>query len=184
MNNLILDPKSTALILIDLQKGIVGASTAPHTAADVIRRSAGLVEKFRKSGAPIVHVNVDVAHFRKTIADETRPRQTPPLDACELVPEVGLNPKDIYITKRSWSAFPGTDLKAQLEMHRIKTIVFGGLMTNFGVESTAREAAGLGYDVVIVEDAMSAPSIEMHKFAMEKVFPRMARVRRAEEIRL
>ena len=66
----------------------------------------------------------------------------------------------------------------------IKTIVLAGIATNIGVESTARDAYERGYHQVIVEDACSAMSAEMHEFAFAKIFPRLAKVRMAEEVLL
>jgi nicotinamidase-related amidase len=64
----------------------------------------------------------------------------------------------------------------------VETIVLAGISTNFGVESTARQAVALGFQVVIAENACSSISTAAHNFAMETVFPLIARVRTAEEI--
>lgn len=88
------------------------------------------------------------------------------------------------ITKRFWGAFGGTNLENELRQRGIETVVFGGIATNFGVESTARTAAELGFNVVFLEDAMSSMEAEMHRFAVEKIFPRLGRVRKAEQIQL
>ena len=71
---LVLDPKRTALVLIDLQRGIMGRQTAPHSAPDVLARSNQLAKKFREAGAPVVLVNVS---FSPTGED----RLSQPIDA-------------------------------------------------------------------------------------------------------
>ncbi len=91
---------------------------------------------------------------------------------------------DVLITKRHWSAFTRTDLEQQLSERHIDTIVIGGVATNFGVESTARDAAGLGLNVVFAENAMTSLAPSLHQFAIEHVFPRIGRVRTTNQILL
>lgn len=185
MNPVTLDADSTALVLIDLQNAVVGRTLAPHTASDVVRRCAALAEEFRKEGAPVVYVHVDLANFRVPVADQTwrDPNSPPPpASASELVAEAGFGAGDELITKRFWGAFGGTHLEAILRERGVTTMVLGGIATNFGVESTARSAAELGFSVVLIEDAMTSMSAEMHRFAVDNVFPRLGRVRKSHEI--
>ena len=180
-----LDIKSTALVLIDLQRAIVGRPLQPHSAADVVSRCAGLAAAFRDKGAPVVYVNVDLSNMQSLPVDEPSRKPgdpLPPASASEIVPEAGLQPGDLRITKRSWGAFGGTDLEKHFRDRGIKTMVIAGIATDMGVESTARAANGLGFAVVFVEDAMSTMSEEMHKFAVEKIFPRQGRVRSATQV--
>ncbi|MNL57819.1 Isochorismatase family protein YecD [compost metagenome] len=86
------------------------------------------------------------------------------------------------MTKRQWGAFYGTDLDLQLRRRGIKSVVLGGISTNIGVESTARAAWEHGYELVIAEDLCSAQNAEMHQFAFDNIFPRLARVRSTREI--
>jgi nicotinamidase-related amidase len=91
-------------------------------------------------------------------------------------------PDDIIITKRQWGAFYGTELDLQLRRRGVSTIVLGGIATNFGVESTAREAWEHGYDVVLAEDACASVSVELHEAAIQHIFPRIARVVQSADI--
>jgi len=88
----------------------------------------------------------------------------------------------ILITKRSWSAFYGTSLDLELRRRGISHIVVGGIATNFGVESTARDGWQGNYTVIVAEDATSTFSQEMHDFAMKNTLPRCALVRTSDEI--
>ena len=107
----------------------------------------------------------------------------PPATASELVPEAGFESGDLLITKRHWGAFAGTELEQALKQRGIDTVVLGGISTNMGVESTARQGTGLGFAFVIVEDACATSlGEEAHRFAFEKIFPRLARVRKADEV--
>ena len=184
-----LDPRTTALVLIDLQKGIMGRELAPHSAEQVTKIGIELANSFRKAGAPVVLVNVA---FSKDFKDALRqpvdqPLSAPPggfpQDFSELIDSLA-QPGDILITKRQWGAFHGTELDLQLRRRGIQTIVLGGVATNIGVESTARQAWEHGYAVILAEDATSGMSAEMHKFATGHIFPRISRVVQSAELTL
>jgi nicotinamidase-related amidase len=184
MAELQLDPKKTALVLIDLQNAIVGMSPAPHTAAQVVANSRKLADAFRVHGAPVVYVRVDLNDLMKLPVDQPHNRGDKPLPAAasEITPSAGFQHGDILVTKRHWGAFAGTDLEQQLRSRGIDTVVLTGISTNVGVESTARQGTGLGFAFVLIEDACSAQSAEHHRFAFENIFPRLARVRSTDEV--
>jgi nicotinamidase-related amidase len=185
MASLELNPRKTALVVIDLQAGIVARQTAPHSPAKVIERSARLAKKLREKGGTIVYVRVDMANALSLPVDapfRDPNAPPPPASASELVPEAGVQQSDILITKRHWGAFAGTELEQALKQRGIDTVVLTGISTNAGVESTARQGTGLGLAFVIVEDACSSTDAESHKFAFERIFPRLARVRTTDEV--
>jgi nicotinamidase-related amidase len=183
---LALDPATTALIVIDLQRGIVARQAAPHSASEVVERCVKLAEAFRSRNAQVILVHVafsdDDRDRLKPDADSPAPSGPVAPDWSELVPEIGPRPGDIVITKRQWGAFYGTPLELQLRRRGIRTIVFGGIATNFGVESTARDAYERGFAQVFVEDAMSGLTAGAHEFAITTIFPRMGRVRSTEDV--
>ena len=185
MSDLDLDPKTTALVVIDLQKGIVARQSGPHSYADVVSRSAKLADAFRDAGATVVLVNVAFSKDRRDVlappVDSPNPPAPPP-DWSELVPEIGPREGDILITKHQWGAFYGTELDLQLRRRGVRTIVLCGISTNFGVESTARDAWERSYAVVFAEDAMAGLSEGAHQFAVSTIFPRLGRVRSTEQI--
>ncbi|HEU0118770.1 MAG TPA: hydrolase [Alphaproteobacteria bacterium] len=176
-----LDPKTTALVLIDLQKGILARDTKPHASSDVLQRAVKLADKFRAAKSPVVLVHVkfakDMSNALKQPVDKpnTPPAGGYPEDWSQISPEL-LKEGDIVVTKHQWGAFYNTDMDAQLRRRGIKTIVLGGIATNMGVESTARQAYEHGYEVVIVEDATTGMSQEMHDFAVKNIFPLLSRV--------
>ena len=113
-----------------------------------------------------------------------RPPGSPPLpeSATLVVPEAGMREGDLVIVKRQWGAFYGTDLDQQLRRRGVNTVVIGGIATNMGVESTARSAWELSYDVVIAEDVCSSMSADWHRFSVEHILPMISRVVAAEAI--
>jgi nicotinamidase-related amidase len=180
---------STALILIDLQKGIAGYQLAPYSFEAVLVKGKELARRFRAAKAPVVLVNVAFApDFTDALtAPVDRPMQAPPggrpEDWSELVDGLA-EVSDLKVTKRQWGALYGTDLDLQLRRRGVTTVVIGGVATNMGVESTARAAHEHGYAVVLAEDAATSLSAEMHAFAFEHIFPHLGRVATADEIEL
>jgi nicotinamidase-related amidase len=179
-----LNAKNTALILIDLQKGVLARSVAPHAAADIYERSKRLAQVFRGAAAPVVWVRVS---FSADLADAFRPPVDEPTNLAALPAGWDEFPEppaasDLVITKRQWGAFYGTELDLQLRRRAIRSIVLGGIATNMGVESTARSAAEHGYELVIPEDLCSGLSAEMHAFSFAHILPRLARITMSDAI--
>jgi nicotinamidase-related amidase len=186
MDALTLSPQTTALVLIDLQRGIVARQTAPHAAKDVVARARRLADRFRAVGGTVVLVHVSYSSDGRDRlaprADAPMPSGPLPPDFAEIVPELGPHPGDVVITKRNWGAFYGTDLQLQLRRRGVRTLVLGGISTNYGVESTARDAFERAYELVLVEDAMAGTSTQEHQFAVTSIFPRFGLVRSTEQV--
>lgn len=181
-----IDKKSTALVVIDLQKGIASRETEPYDARTVIANAAKLAERFRKNKMPVflVHVVSSEVDRLNPIVDEPMVARSQPMpkDWSDLVPELNKSESDIIITKKQWGAFYGTELELQLRRRKIETIVLCGIATNYGVESTARFAYEYGFQQIFAEDAMSSMSKEMHDASVNYVLKRMGRVRKTVEI--
>jgi nicotinamidase-related amidase len=185
MKELIIDKTKTALVIIDLQKGIVSQPTKPYLAQDVIKNASKLVNVFRKNNMPVflVHVIITKETMLNVLSDESfLSSSAPSSDWSEFVPEMSPTSKDIVISKRQWGAFYGTDLELQLRRRGINTIVLCGISTDFGVESTARFAYEYGFQQIFAEDAMAARSAEQHNAAVNFTFKRIGRVRKTNEI--
>ncbi|GGL63481.1 hydrolase [Streptomyces fumigatiscleroticus] len=180
-----LDPR-TALVVIDLQNGIVGAPVTPHSGADVVARTVELADAFRAKDLPVVLVRVSFAadgadavpgRTEASGAGGTRPEGW---DA--IVGELAGNPRDITVTKHNWGAFHGTDLDVQLRRRGITQIVLTGIATSIGVESTARAAYEHGYHVTLATDAMSDLDAGTHRNSVERIFPRLGETGSTAEI--
>ncbi|HTS87256.1 MAG TPA: hydrolase [Gemmatimonadales bacterium] len=187
MEPLRLEPGSTALIVIDLQRGILERATEPHSAAAVLSQTVRLAEAARRSGTLVVLVRAvpspDGGDRLAPPADLPLGRPGPlPQDYAELPPELGPRPGDILITKRQWGAFYGTELDLQLRRRGVRTLILAGIATNYGIESTARDAYERGFAQIFAEDAMSGIGAGAHGFAVTTVFPRIGRVRATADI--
>jgi nicotinamidase-related amidase len=170
--------KNTALVLIDLQKGILKLRTGDFV-KDVLDNAVLLIDAFRKKGLPVVLVNVvpsaTWAHLRKdsnvirNIASSAG--QDP--DFSDLVDDIKKEPTDIFITKSTWNAFYNTLLHEELQKRNITGIVIGGVSTSAGVEGTARAASERGYNISFALDAMTDLNMEAHHNSIRHIFPRL-----------
>ncbi len=182
-----LDKSKTALVVIDLQKGIVGRETQPHTAISVVSNSAELADAFRKNNMKVFLVRVtpseDMQDMLNPIVDtQIKWGSGMKPDWNQIVSDIGPKQGDFVITKHQWGAFYGTELDLQLRRRNINTIVLCGIATNIGVESTARFAFEYGYQQIFVEDAMTARSKEEHENTIKFIFSRIGRIRKTKEV--
>ncbi len=174
-----LDP-NTALIIVDLQKGIAGLPSI-HPIDDVIKHARALADAFRAHGLPVVLVNVAGRAPGRT---EQPPRQAGArLEGwTDFIPELDQQPSDIVVTKRTWGAFANTDLEAQLRARSVTQVVIAGVATGTGVEATARQAYEQGFNVTLAIDAMTDVRPEAHDYSIKTVFPRLGETGASQEI--
>jgi nicotinamidase-related amidase len=158
-----IDPATSALVLVDLQERIVALPTTPYRGEEVLANALRLRTAFREAGAPVVIVKV------------SRP-DNPPGNELVFDPQ-----DDKIVTKYVIGGFANTDLDEFLRGKGVHTVYFGGIATEFGVESTLRAAADHGYDTVAVSDAMTALSDISHENAITKIFPRLGTVVTTDE---
>jgi nicotinamidase-related amidase len=185
MDDFSIDLASTALVLVDLQNGNTARDLAPYSAQAVLGNCVLLAQEMRLRGGMVIFVRVLMNELQAPPADaplRAPGAPAPPPDASHLAPEAGVEATDIVIVKRQWGAFYGTELDQLLRRRHIKTLVLGGIVTNIGVESTARAAYDRGYALVFAEDAMSGITAEAHEFACKNTFRVMGRVRSTREL--
>ena len=164
-----LDP-NTALIVVDLQKGIIN-SPFLHPIASVIERTRTLLQAFRQRDLPVVLVNVAGGAPGRT--EQPRRYSTLPDGFSDLIPELDPQSSDILVTKRTWGAFASTDLEIQLKTKGVTQVVITGVSTGTGVEATARQAYEAGFHVTLAIDAMTDLRPEAHEYSLKHVFPRL-----------
>ena len=174
-----LDP-NTALIVIDLQKGIVNGNFI-HPIGDIIDRTRALIDVFRVKNLPVVLVNVAGRAAGRT---EQGPRSNTSFSEgwTDLLPQLDQQPSDIVVTKKSWGAFATTDVEGQLKARGVTQVVVTGVATSAGVEATARQAYEQGFNVTLATDAMTDISEDAHQYSIRNVFPRLGETGSTKEI--
>jgi len=181
-----INPSKTAVVVIDLQKGITQIPTQPFSSETVVSNTAKVLDICRKKEIKIFLVRVtrspDLKDSLKPISETSFQRNQSDTSWSEYVPQLNIQPGDFLITKHQWGAFYGTELDLQLRRRGIDTILLCGIATNFGVESTARFAYEYGFNQIFVEDAMSARSKEEHDASIKYIFPRLGLIRTTEDI--
>jgi nicotinamidase-related amidase len=171
-----LDP-NPALVVIDLQKGIVS-----DTVAHVVRHAAALAKAFRRHSLPVVLVNVTGRAPGRTDAGGRGSAGPLPAGWADIIDELERQPDDHLITKRRRSAFHDTGLDTLLRDLGVTQVVLAGVSTSAGVESTARSAHDHGYHVVLATDAMADHDPDSHRHSLERVFPKLGETATSAEI--
>jgi nicotinamidase-related amidase len=170
-----------ALVVVDLQRG---TSRNPFFSpvADVTARTAALARAFREKELPVVLAAFDFGAAETGRADVGGRPAALPADSTELVPELEPGTADIRLIKRTWSCFVGTPLHELLQERGVTQVVVAGVATSFGVESTARDAYDLGYNVVLPVDAMTDIRAEAHENSVTRIFPVLAETGTADDV--
>ncbi|MFC7219248.1 isochorismatase family protein [Streptomyces polyrhachis] len=166
-----LDPARTALILVDLMPRLIDLPLAPRPGAEVLEADCALAERFRAAGALVVAVRVE-----RPGVDE----QPPGSELDERVAKLA----DEVVVKRTIGGFHRTGLHELLQQRDISTLVLAGIATNLGVESTARAASDLGYELLFAEDAMTALTAPEHEAAVTLNLPRFGTVATSADLAL
>lgn len=180
-----LEAEKTALVVIDLEMGIVNREHLPFTGKEVVQRASSLINAFTEKGAFVILVRVSTVDGK----DMLRPSTDSKVKAAQFpqgwdsfVPELAKAKNTHEIIKKNWGAFHGTDIDLQLRRRGIDTIVLCGISTNIGVDTTAREAFQNGYNQVFATDAMTAATIDEHDYVCKYIFPKIGKIRTTEEI--
>src|SRR5688572_18219845 len=167
-----LAPDSTALIVYDMQVGIMrqlndGPAIVTQVAAVLaVARAAGIRTYFlRHTSLPrnlmgVFQLRQALAWQRKTSVDEIQPWFLPGTEAHAIVPELAPRDTEAVFDKIGMSAFEGTPLDTALRDCGIRTFLIAGVATEIGIEPTVRQGADLGYIPVVVEDACGAGHAE------------------------
>lgn len=176
-----IDPRP-ALVVVDLQKGIVSALAGSPLAATAVGRATQLAASFRLHHLPVVLVNVTGRASGRTEAGRSGSDGVRPAGWAELIDELDVQPTDHLITKRRRSAFHDTGLDTLLRDLGVTRTVLAGISTSAGVESTARSASDYGYHVVMATDAMGDPDSDAHRHSIERVFPKIGETATTAEV--
>jgi nicotinamidase-related amidase len=165
--------------VIDLQKGIAGLPTV-HPMGEVVKHAGALADAFRRRGLPVVLVNVDGGAPGR--AEQSFRIRDLPAGWTDLLPELNRQPQDHTVTKRTWGAFTNTGLGEHLKGQGVTQVVIAGCATSAGVESTARHAHELGFNVALAVDAMTDMNPDAHINSITRIFPRLGETGTTQEI--
>jgi nicotinamidase-related amidase len=181
-----INAQKTAVVVIDLQKGITSIPTEPYPSSKVIENTVKILTEARRNNMPVFLVHVtpspDLKDALHPVSETTFQSSGYNSSWSEFVPELNIQPSDFLITKHQWGAFYGIELDLQLRRRGIDTIILCGISTNFGVESTARFAYEYGFNQIFVSDAMAARSKEEHESSLKYIFPRLGLIRNTDEV--
>ena len=193
MADVVLNPKTSALLLQDLQNELIKGNrpVVPLSGAALIANCQKLLTRARAVGMPIIYVRVA---RRPDLKDAPRPPLgTPPgtsgapsliegSEGATIVAELAPRPEDVIVTKHTTSPFHTTDLGVYLRRFGISTLLLTGYSTTGVVEGSLRDARDQDYDCVVVRDCCAAATVQEHDTCMDIVFPRMAWVASADEV--
>ena len=175
----LIDPQHTALLLWDMEYAIAPNAFNYKEMLPKLRQLSALA---RRTGAPVfysVQTALDLLNEEAGVWVRVRMKRAKATDpnrlledkedprGREIVEELQPQSHDFVFRKHRPDGFVGTDFDMVLRSKGIKTIVIGGVATEGGVEGTARSARNLGYDVVIVKDAVGSRSRELHEMALK-----------------
>lgn len=172
-----IDPR-TALIVVDLQEGLSNLEYA-HSFDEVVARAARLADAFRSNGLPVAMVNTDGAAPGRR---EQAPKLQQSAGWTELVPALGTQRSDHRVTKRSQGAFTGTGLDEWLRDRPVSQVVVAGVATGTGVETTARQAYEIGFNVAFGIGAMTDMDPAAHQNCVKRCFKRIGETGSTDEL--
>ncbi|HEX3872970.1 MAG TPA: cysteine hydrolase [Solirubrobacteraceae bacterium] len=191
------DPKSTALVLIEFQNDFTSEGGALHGAVADVMEQTGMVENTRRlveaaraAGVMIVHAPITFAPGYGELAWHPYGILKGVVDStafvkgdwgAEIVDLLAPQPGDVVVEgKRGLDTFATTNLDFILRARGITTIALAGFLTNCCVESTMRTGYERGYDVITLSDCVAATSIEEHENAIRFDYPMFSEVLSAD----
>ncbi len=184
-----INPKHTALLVMDYQPGILGRLP---DAEQQLGRGEEAVTTARQHGCTVGYVRVaftddDYAAIPATsmmgasvaAAGKAFHSDAP---ATQIHERLAPQPGDVLVRKTRVGAFSTTNLAEQLGAREIDTLILAGISTSGVVLSTVRDAADRDYRIFVLADGSADPQLDVHEFLIEKIFPRQARVIRIADL--
>lgn len=183
-----MDPRSTAVVLIEFQNDFTSEGGALHgavagsmSATNMMENAKEVVAAAREAGATIIHAPISFANGYKEITGSPYGILKGVVDSnafvkgewgAEIVDDLKPEPEDIVVEgKRGLDTFASTNLDFILRSKGIQTVALGGFLTNCCVESTMRSAYERGFEVVTLSDCVAATSEEEHANAIQYDYP-------------
>ncbi|MDY6965621.1 MAG: isochorismatase family cysteine hydrolase [Halobacteriota archaeon] len=167
--SIVLDPSSTALIVVDMQKDFCyedGALYVGDQVKEIIPKIKSLIESAKAYEVPLIFTKdwhtPDDPEF-----GVWSPHCIQNTEGVNIIDE--LYTDGYFVRKRRYSAFFGTDLDLYLRERDIRTLIIVGVVTNICVLHTAGDAASRGYEIVIPGDCVAALSEYDQEYALYHV---------------
>lgn len=193
-----LDPAGTAVLTMELQRGICGDLAALPALRDAVTEIgaatiAGAIAALARSAAvPVIHCTFSMRPDRlgapldlpmmgaaRRDPDYLREGQT----VCELLPELDLQPGDVIVDRHHGiTPFHGTNLDPILRDLGVATVILVGVSLNVGIIGLAIDAVNHGYDVVVVREAVAGVPVEYGEAVLDNALAGIARVVSADQI--
>lgn len=186
--------ETTALVLNDMINGTLRTGDRERDLAiersGIIQKTAAAVADIRRLEVPVIWIRIERRGDRADVANnivDSYPRghRLPPWVAGSYeaanVDELTVATHDQVVLKPRMDPFVATDLDMQLRARGIRTILLGGYSTNGGVESCARTAYCLGYDVIVLSDCCFNVAEDLHRMSLTQILPWYSRVRSADD---
>ena len=187
-----LDPKKTAVILVDMINAVAKGDGPPYNPPAnrqaVTNQFVKLVAHCRKVGTPLIYITThrraDNADAPKTLMDigNAGTGNQAGTAGVQVVDELAMKPEDYLLVKPRFSAFYGTDLDNILRNLGTETILVGGISTQRSVEGTARDAKNRDIQCIVVSDCCTAGEEDVHEMTIKHVLPLLVRVRSTDEV--
>ncbi|MBW2062694.1 MAG: cysteine hydrolase [Deltaproteobacteria bacterium] len=189
----ILDPDHTALVVWDVQNGLVGRI---FNQEEFLKNLKGLIKAARESNIPVVYSKITplpkefespprtlmmMRRFGIDDPDKVPTFMPPGSPESEIHTEVQPLEGEAVIPKHTASFFIGTHFENMMRNRGIETILFTGIATEMGVASSARDSINRGFYTAVVSDCVSSMDKEMHESAL-KILGRICIVVSSEEL--
>lgn len=195
-----LDPKRTALVIIDMQSAFVEAGSPAEVPASrgIVPPINRLAAEARKLGVTVIwvtHANIHTAlgsdwdmFFGNFVAADVRQRTieslAPTAPGQKVWRDMGVDPRDIHVVKNRYSALiPGSsNLERILRGLKIENVLVTGTKTNVCCEATGRDAMMMDFRVVMVSDCLAALSDDEHRASLETFIQQFGDVMKSDEV--
>ncbi|WP_405747457.1 cysteine hydrolase [Streptomyces sp. NBC_01525] len=173
-------PSRTALLLMDVQAGILGLLSDP---SELVQRAKQAKQAATAAGIQVVYVRVAFTEEDYKGISENNKTFTPVAEnhlfaegspETVIAPEIQPGPNDKVFTKTRTGAFSTTQLDDFLCERGIDTLVLAGVSTTGVILSTVRDAADRDHRVVVLSDVCADPDAAAHRTLLESVFPSQA----------
>ena len=177
----IVSKEHTALVVWDAQNGLVNHS---FNKEEFLANTKSLIGTARENGIPVFYTKITPlpagfeSPFRVFMSMKRfgvdDPKKLPPFmrpgsPEAEIHAELQPRPEDIVLNKHTYSIFTGTHFEAMMRNRGVETLLFTGIATEMGIDSSARDAVDRSFYTVVVSDCVSSSDKEAHGASLKNL---------------